>query len=94
MLTYLVQRAIPPAFRFEDPAILSQHARWALDTYRKVGANWLGGLITDDGMFSLVVTEREQDLHEYTRILGFDEREMVLRRVLQMNGPSFAGPQS
>jgi len=92
MQTFLVQRVVPPGFRFEDPDNLALHARWAVDTYRKVGACWLGGVITDDGMFSLVAAEREADLHEYGRLLGFDPREMTLRRVLRMNGPSFAQP--
>jgi hypothetical protein len=53
MKTFLLERTIPPAFRYEDPAVLAEHSRWAVDAYRKVGAMWLGGVITDQGMFSL-----------------------------------------
>ena len=90
MLTFLVERKIPPAFRYEDPANVALHARWAVDTYKQVGAFWLGGVITDNGMFSLVTAEREDAVHEYGRRLGFPPGDMVLRRVIRANGPFFA----
>lgn len=92
MLTFLVERKIPPAFTYEDPATAAVHARWAVDTYKKVGAFWIGGVITDNGMFSLVTAEQESDLHDYGRLLGFPEGDMVLRRVIRPLGPFFANP--
>ena len=77
MLTFLVERAVPA--RFDDPDVVALHARWAADAYRKVGAFWLGGVITDDGMFSAVAVEREADLHAYARSLGIPDGEMRLR---------------
>jgi hypothetical protein len=90
MLTFLVERKIPEAFRTDDAADVARHARWAVDTYRKVGAFWLGGVVTDDGMFSLVTAEREADLHEYGRLLGFPDGDMTLRRVIRPLGPFLA----
>jgi len=90
MLTFLVERRIPEAFRPDDPANVAQHARWAVDAYKTVGAFWLGGVVTDNGMFSLVTAEREADLHAYGRLLGFPEGDMVLRRVIRPLGPFFA----
>lgn len=93
MLTYLVERAIPPAFRTDDPENVALHARWAVDAYRKVGAFWLGGVVTDNGMFSLVTVEREEDLRQYARSLAIEDKEMVLRRVIRPLGPYSARPQ-
>jgi hypothetical protein len=31
MQTYLVERTVPPSFRFEDPDTLALHARWAAE---------------------------------------------------------------
>ena len=62
-------------------------------TYKQVGAFWIGGVITDNGMFSLVAAEQEADIHEYGRILGFPEGDMVLRRVIRPVGPFFAQPR-
>lgn len=93
MQTFLIERTIPAAFRTDDPQSVAQHARWAVDTYKRVGAFWLGGVVTDNGMFSLVTAEREEDLHEYGRILGFPVDEMILRRVVRPLGPFFAQPR-
>ncbi len=93
MLTYLVERKIPAAFRHEDPATLALHARWATDAYRAVGAFWLGGVITDNGMFSLVAAEQEEDLLQYGRSLNFPDGDMVLRRVIRPIGPFSAQPR-
>jgi hypothetical protein len=92
MLTFFVERKIPAAFRTDDPDNVALHARWAVDTYKKVGAFWIGGVVTDNGMFSVVTAEQEADLHEYGRILGFPEGDMVLRRVIRPLGPYFANP--
>lgn len=92
MLTFLVERKIPPAFTHQDPATVAVHARWAVDTYKQVGAFWIGGVVTDNGMFSVVTAEREADLHEYGRRLGFPEGDMVLRRIIRPLGPFFANP--
>ena len=94
MQTFLVERTVPPALGREDADALALHARWAADAYRKVGAFWLGGVITDAGMFSAVVVEREQDLHDYRRVLGIAQGDMVLRRIVRTIGPWAAGAQS
>jgi hypothetical protein len=94
MITFLVERAIPPAFDTADPENVALHARWAVEAYRKVGAFWLGGVVTDKGMFSLVTVEKEEDLHAYGRSLGFDPEQMVLRRVIRPLGPWYAMDQS
>ena len=94
MLTFLVERKIPAAFQPEDPANLARHARWAVDAYKKVGAFWLGGVVTDDGMFSLVTAEQETDLREYGRLLRIPEGDMVLRRVMRPLGPFLAEARS
>jgi len=93
MQTYLVERVIPPAFTHEDPAVVALHARWAVDAYKAVGAFWLGGVVTDNGMFSLVTAEQEADLVEYGRSLGIPAGDMVLRRVIRPLGPFFAQPR-
>lgn len=90
MQTYLVERATPPTFRFNDRAELARHARLAADAYRQVTAFWLGGVVTDQGMFSLVTAEQADDLHAYGRLIGVGEGEMTLRRVLQPLGPFYA----
>lgn len=90
MLTYLVERVRPPAFRAEDPEHLALHCRWAADGYRNVGAFWLGGVVTADRMFSLVAVEGEDALHQYRQALGFPEAETTLRRVVRMIGPTLA----
>ena len=92
MLTYLVERNVPATFG--DSEVVALHARWAADAYRKVGAFWLGGVITDNGMFSAVTVEREEDLHEYRRSLGIAEGDMTLRRILRSIGPFHARAQS
>jgi hypothetical protein len=93
MQTYLVERKIPPAFTHQDSAVVAQHARWAVDAYKQVGAFWIGGVITDNGMFSLVTAEREGDLREYGRLLNFPDGDMVLRRVIRPLGPFLAEPR-
>lgn len=90
MLTYLVDRAIPPTFAHDDPAVLARHARWALDAYRQVDACWLGGVITEDRMYSLVSAQRGEDLAAYGRLLGIPDGDMVLRRVIRPLGPFLA----
>lgn len=90
MLTFLVERKIPAAFRADDPQNVALHARWAVDAYKQVGAFWIGGVVTDDGMFSLVTAEREADLHAYGRLLGFPDGDMTLRRIIRPLGPYFA----
>jgi hypothetical protein len=92
MLTYLVERVRPPAFHPEDPENLALHCRWAADGYQKVGAFWLGGLVTGDRMFSLVAVEHEDALHRCRAALGFPEAETTLRQVVRMLGPSLAKP--
>ena len=90
MLTYLVDRATPPTFAYDDAAVLARHSRWALDAYRQVGACWLGGVITEDRMYSLVTAERAEDLAAYGRRLGIPDGDMVLRRVIRPLGPFLA----
>lgn len=90
MLTFLIERKIPAAFRTDDPANVALHARWAVDAYKAVGAFWLGGVVTDDGMFSLVTAERQEDILQYGRSLGFPEGDTILRRVIRPLGPYFA----
>ena len=92
MITFLVERVVPPTFRHDDPATVALHARWAVDAYKQVGAFWLGGVVTDNGMFSLVTAEQEADLHAYGRTLGIPDGDMVLRRVIRPLGPFFAQP--
>ncbi len=94
MLTYLVDRTIPPTFGHGDPAVLARHARRAVDAYRKVDACWLGGLITEDRMYSLVTAERAEDLAAYGRLLGIPEGDMTLRRVIRPLGPFLAEARS
>jgi hypothetical protein len=94
MQTFLVQRKIPSDFRYEDPENVALHARWGVDAYKRVGAFWIGGVVTDNGMFSLVTAEHEDDVMQYGRILGFPEADMVLRRVIRPLGPFFAQPRA
>ena len=94
MKTFLVERTIPPAFRYEDPAVLAQHSRWAADAYLAVGAFWLGGVITDQGMFGLVCAESEDVIHEYCRRLAIGEDQVKIRTVLGTTGPFHAGPKA
>lgn len=90
MLTYLMERTIPPRFDTTDPNQVALHARWATDAYREVGAFWLGGVVTEDRMFSLVTAEAEGDLRRYCESLGIADQEVTLRRVLRPLGPYFA----
>ena len=94
MKTFLLERTIPPAFRYEDPAVLAEHSRWAVDAYRKVGAMWLGGVITDQGMFSLVTAEAEDDIRSYWKSLNITEDQAKLRTVLGTLGPFHAAPRA
>ena len=93
MLTFLVERRVPEGFRHEEPETVALHARWAVDAYKKVGAFWMGGVITDNGMFSLVSAEQEEDLQRYGRSLNFAPGDMVLRRVIRPIGPFAAQPR-
>lgn len=93
MKTFLVERTIPPRFDVGDPDQVALHARWAVDAYREVGAFWLGGVVTDDRMYSLVTAEVETDLQRYCRSLGIAEGDVVLRRVVRPLGPFFAMPR-
>ena len=61
METFLLERSIPPRFDPSDADQVALHARWALDAYREVGAVWLGGVVTEDRMFSLVTAEQAAD---------------------------------
>ena len=90
MQSFLLERAVPADLRFEDPAELARHCRWAADGYRQAGAFWLGGVITDAGMFSLVVAEGEAALRDYWRGLGVADEDARLRRVLGSLGPFHA----
>jgi hypothetical protein len=94
MHSFLIERTIPPAFDIADPAAVALHCRWAVDAYREVGAMWLGGVVTDDNMVSLVVAEEEADLRRYWASLGIGEDEVRLRRVLRPIGPAYAQPRS
>ena len=87
MQTFLLERTVPASFRFEDPDELARHCRWAADGYRRAGAVWLGGVITDAGMFSLVVADGEGALRAYWRSLGVADDDARLRRVLRTIGP-------
>jgi hypothetical protein len=90
MLTYLVERTIPPSFDPADTDQVALHARWAVDAYREVGAFWLGGVVTEDRMFSLVTAEAEDDLRRYCKSLGIADQDVTLRRVVRPLGPYFA----
>jgi hypothetical protein len=90
MLTYLVDRITPLTFAHDDPAVLARHSRRAVDAYRQVGACWLGGVITEDRMYSLVTAERHDDLLAYGRRLGIPDGDMTLRRVIRPLGPFLA----
>lgn len=93
MKTFLVERTIPPRFDVADPDQVALHARWAVDAYREVGAFWLGGVVTDEAMFSLVTAEEEADLQRYCRSLGIADADVALRRVVRPLGPFFALPR-
>ena len=90
MKTFLVERTIPPQFDVADPDQVALHARWAVDAYREVGAFWLGGVVTEDRMYSLVTAEEEADLQRYWRSLGIGDGDVALHRVVRPLGPFFA----
>jgi len=90
MHTFMLERTIPLRFDVADAGQVAMHARWAVDAYREVGAFWLGGVVTEDRMFSLVVAEDESDLQRYCRSLSIDDREVTVRRVVRPLGPFFA----
>jgi hypothetical protein len=94
MQTFLLERAVPPMFRFEDPAEIARHSRWALDGYQAMGAAWYGGVVTDAGMFSLVSAGSADDLRRYWRSLGVAEGDARLRAVLGVVGPFAAGARA
>ena len=64
MNTFLVERTIPPAFHSRGPRRRSRmHARWAVGCLpRRPSAFWLGGVVTEDRMCSLVTAEAADDL--------------------------------
>ena len=94
MITFIVERTVPPALHIEDPDNVALHSRWATDAYRAAGVVWFGGLVTDRGMFSLVAAEAAEDLERYRISLGIAEADMGLRRVLRPVGPFFAAPRT
>jgi hypothetical protein len=89
---FIVERTIPPAFKVEDAAVVARHARWAVDAYREVGAVWLGGVVTEERMFSVVVCETEDDLRRYQARLGIADADIAIRRVVRPIGPYLAEP--
>jgi len=90
MQTFLVERTIPPRFDVADPDMVALHARWAVDAYHQVGAVWLGGVVTEDRMYSLVTTEAAEDIVRYRRSLGIADKDALVRRVVRPLGPYFA----
>ena len=90
MQTFLLERSIPPRFDPSDADQVALHARWAVDGYREVGAVWLGGVVTEDRMFSLVTAEQAADVERYWRALGIADADAKLRRVVRPLGPFFA----
>ena len=94
MITFLVERTIPARLHPDDPADVALHCRWAADAYKKVGAFWLGGVVTEDRMYSLVTVEQEEDLRRYCKSLGIPDSDVVFRRVLHPLGPFLAQPKS
>lgn len=93
METLLVERVVPPSFAYDEPEQLARQCRLAADAYRKTGCFGLGGVITDDGMYSLVSAESETDLRTYWRSIGVADHEIRLRKVLQPLGPFLATPR-
>lgn len=93
MQTFLVERSIPARFDVTDPDAVALHCRWALDGYAAVGAAWLGGVVTEGGMFSLVAADDAEDLRQHWRALAIGEDEVRLRRVMRPIGPTFALPR-
>ncbi len=93
METFLVERVVPPTFAFDDPRELARHCRLAASAYHQIGAFWLGGVITDDGMYSLVSAESEADLRTYWRSIGVADDEIRVRKVLKPLGPFLAAPR-
>lgn len=93
MQAFLVERSVPARFDVADSDAVALHCRWALDGYAAVGASWLGGVVTESGMFSLVAAEDAEDLRRHWRALGIGEHEARLRRVVRSIGPSFALPR-
>ena len=93
MKTFLVERTIPSRFDVSDPGQVALHARWAVDAYREVGAFWLGGVVTEDRMYSLVTAEEEVDLQRYWRSLSIADSDVALHRVVRPLGPFFAMPR-
>jgi hypothetical protein len=90
MKTFLVERTIPPRFDVADPDQVALHARWAVDAYQAVGAFWLGGVVTEDRMYSLVTAEGEANLQTYRRSLRIADVDMAVHRVVRPLGPFFA----
>lgn len=93
METFLIERVVPPTFAYDDPEQLARHCRLAADAYRRMGCFWLGGVITNDGMYSLATAESEADLRTYWRSIGVADNEIKIRKVLQPLGPFLATPR-
>jgi hypothetical protein len=93
MQTFLVQRTIPAALRPEDAQVVAQHCRWAVDAYRSVGAMWMGGVVTEEAMWSLVAVEAAEDLRRYWRMLGIADEDARMQRVTRAIGPFLATPR-
>jgi hypothetical protein len=64
-----------------------------VDACREVGAFWLGGVVTEDRMYSLITTEEESDLQRYRCSLGIADADFDLHRVVRPPGPFFAMPR-
>ncbi len=92
MPTFVVERTIPALMRVADRDNIALHCRWAKDAYHQVGASWLGGVITEDRMFSLVVAEQAEDLRAFARGLRIADQDITLRQVVQPLGPFLALP--
>jgi hypothetical protein len=89
--TYLVERAIPPAFDIAKPDVVALHSRWAADAYQAAGIAWLGGVATDKGnMFSVVVADSIDSIARYCASLGIAEADYKVSEVKAMMGPHIA----
>jgi hypothetical protein len=64
-----------------------------VDAYREVGAFWLGGVVTEDRIYSLITAEEEGDLQRYRCSLGIADADFDLHRVVGPLGPFFAMPR-
>ena len=90
MQTFILERSIPPRFDPSNADQVALHARWALDAYREAGAVWLGGVVTEDRMFSLVTAEHAADIEGYWRSLGIADSDAKLHKAVRPLGPFLA----